>query len=61
MTHRSNGKAVFVDKGDDGDHHKIMAKGKGFANIIYSTKETPVNTADDVDIKFAKANEPFPP
>ncbi|XXG99717.1 hypothetical protein Hte_006058 [Hypoxylon texense] len=57
-THDSNGKAVFLDSGDDGDHHKVMVGGKGVANIIYSTAETPVNLADEADLKYAKAKEP---
>ncbi len=34
-----------------------MGEKQAVMNIIYSTKETPVDLNDDVDIKFAKENE----
>ncbi|GLB08938.1 hypothetical protein AtubIFM57258_004847 [Aspergillus tubingensis] len=56
-SHNPEGKGVFITE-DHGDHHKIMVRGKGVANIIYSTKGNPVDMTDDADVKFAKKNEP---
>lgn len=58
-SHNSEGKGVFITE-DHGDHHKIMVRGKGVANIIYSTKGNPVDMTDDADVKFAKENEVSP-
>lgn len=56
-THNKAGQGVFaVD--DDGDHHKVMVRGKGVANIIYSTSSNPVDMNDEVDIAYARNNEP---
>lgn len=54
--HDSNGKSVFLST-DCGDHHRVMGKNQAIANILYSTKETPINLNEDSDIKFAKENE----
>ncbi len=54
--HNSKGQGIFIGD-DDGDHHKVMARGRGVANIIYSTKENPVELGDDVDVAYAKENE----
>lgn len=54
--HNTKGQGVFVGD-DDGAHHKVMARGRGVANIIYSTKENPVELSDDVDIDYAKSTE----
>ena len=54
--HNTKGQGIFYAE-DDGDHHKVMVRGKGVANIIYSTHENPVNMNDDVDITYAKNNE----
>ncbi|TRX91637.1 hypothetical protein FHL15_007419 [Xylaria flabelliformis] len=55
--HDDNGKSVFL-KVDCGDHHRIMGNNQAIANILYSTKETPVDVNGDVDIKYAAENEP---
>lgn len=55
-SHNAQGQGVFCVE-DDGDHHKVMVRGKGVANIIYSTHENPVDMNDEKDIKYAKANE----
>lgn len=55
-THNGKGQGIFYAE-DDGDHHKVMVRGKGVANIIYSTHENPVDMNDDVDIQYAKNNE----
>ncbi|KAI5918780.1 hypothetical protein F4810DRAFT_715142 [Camillea tinctor] len=58
-THNSDGKAVFVSsQGDDGDHHRVMVRGKGAANIVYSTKENPVDLTDEKDLEYARSVEP---
>lgn len=54
--HNSEGKGYFVTS-DHGDHHRVMGEKQAVANILYSTRETPVELNDDVDIKFAKENE----
>ena len=55
-SHNSQGKGVFVAE-DSGDHHRVMVKGKGVANIIYSTNANPVDLNDEKDIKYAKETE----
>jgi hypothetical protein len=55
-THNKEGKGAYVVD-DYGDHHKVMVRGKGVANIIYSTKETPVDLNDEKDIKYAMEKE----
>ena len=54
--HNAEGKGVFLST-DCGEHHRIIGNEQAIANIIYSTKETPVELNGDVDIKFAKENE----
>ena len=55
-SHNGKGEGIFVAT-DDGDHHRVMVNGKGVANIIYSTKENPVNVANETDIAYARKNE----
>ncbi|KUL86303.1 hypothetical protein ZTR_08594 [Talaromyces verruculosus] len=55
--HNAEGKGVFVST-DCGDHHRVIGNEQALANIIYSTKETPVELNGDVDLKYAKENEP---
>ena len=55
-SHNGKGEGIFVAT-DDGDHHRVMVNGKGVANIIYSTKENPVNVANETDIAYARNNE----
>lgn len=55
-SHNSEGRGVFVGD-DDGDHHRVMVRGKGVANIIYSTQANPVEMNDEVDINYAHENE----
>ncbi|UKZ96123.1 uncharacterized protein TrAFT101_010923 [Trichoderma asperellum] len=55
--HNAEGKGVFI-KTDCGDHHRVIGNDQALANIIYSTKETPVEMNGDVDLKFALENEP---
>lgn len=54
--HNAEGKGVFI-KTDCGDHHRVIGNDQALANIIYSTKETPVEMNGDVDLKFALENE----
>ncbi|KAK4222716.1 hypothetical protein QBC38DRAFT_489175 [Podospora fimiseda] len=56
-SHNAQGKGVFVVD-DTGDHHRVLASGKGIGNIIYSTCETPVDMNDDKDLTYARDNEP---
>jgi hypothetical protein len=55
-SHNAEGKGVFITE-DHGDHHKVMVRGKGVANIIYSTHGNPVDLANDADVQYAKENE----
>src|SRR2546429_4078180 len=55
-SHNEKGQGVFIAT-DNGDHHKVMVQGKGVANIIYSTKENPVDLNNEVDVKYARENE----
>lgn len=54
--HNAEGKGVFLGT-DCGDHHRIIGNEQAIANILYSTKETPVVFEGDLDIKYAKENE----
>lgn len=54
--HNAEGKGIFLST-DCGDHHRMMGDQQALANIIYSTKETPVELNGDVDVKYAKENE----
>ena len=54
--HNAEGKGVFIQT-DCGDHHRIIGNEQALANIIYSTKETPVEMNGDVDLKYARENE----
>jgi hypothetical protein len=58
--HNAEGKGVFIQT-DCGDHHRVIGNEQALANIIYSTKETPVEMNGDVDLKYAKENEVRPP
>ncbi|GAP88454.1 putative cupin domain-containing protein [Rosellinia necatrix] len=55
--HNAEGKGVFLST-DDGDHHRIIGNEQAIANIVYSTNETPAELNGDVDLKYAKENEP---
>ncbi|EED21263.1 conserved hypothetical protein [Talaromyces stipitatus ATCC 10500] len=55
--HNAEGKGIFVST-DDGDHHRVIGNDQALANIIYSTKETPVELNGDADLKYATENEP---
>jgi len=54
--HNNEGKSVFLGT-DLGDHHRIMGDSQAIANIMYSTKETPVELNGDHDITYAAENE----
>lgn len=54
--HNAEGKGIFLGT-DCGDHHRIIGNEQAIANIIYSTKETPVELNGDVDLKYAKETE----
>ncbi|KAF2644243.1 NAD(P)-binding protein [Massarina eburnea CBS 473.64] len=51
------GKAVFLGT-DCGDHHRIIGNEQAIANILYSTNETPAELNGNVDLSYAKENEP---
>ncbi|KAK0622033.1 hypothetical protein B0T17DRAFT_609007 [Bombardia bombarda] len=55
--HNAEGKGIFLSS-DHGDHHRIIGNEQSVANILYSTKETPIDMANDVDVKYAAENEP---
>lgn len=50
------GESVFLHS-DHGDHYRLMVEKQAVANIIYSTRETPVDLNGNVDIQKAKAEE----
>lgn len=54
--HDAEGKGYFQTS-DNGDHHRVMGENQAVANILYSTKENPVELNYDVDIKYARDNE----
>lgn len=54
--HNEEGKSVFLAT-DSGAHHRVMGKKQAVANILYSTRETPVDLNDDADIKHANDRE----
>ncbi|KAI2602119.1 hypothetical protein GGR54DRAFT_625633 [Hypoxylon sp. NC1633] len=56
-THNSLGEGVFLPS-DNGDHHALMANGRGVQNIIYTTNGTAVELNDEVDIAQARDNRP---
>ncbi|KAL0636592.1 hypothetical protein Q9L58_004437 [Maublancomyces gigas] len=56
-THNDKGLGVFLEA-DGGAHFRPLVKGKGVGNIIYSTRDNPVDVKDDVDLKYAAENEP---
>uniref|UniRef100_A0A0B7K9C6 Uncharacterized protein n=1 Tax=Bionectria ochroleuca TaxID=29856 RepID=A0A0B7K9C6_BIOOC len=62
--HDTEGKSVFLVT-DCGSHHRNMGDNQAVANILYSTKETPIECNGDADIKFAEETEasyiPSPP
>jgi len=53
--HDDKGNSVFLST-DCGDHHQVMGEKQAVANIIYSTKETPVELNGNVDITYAAEN-----
>ncbi|KAI1125553.1 hypothetical protein F5Y10DRAFT_279398 [Nemania abortiva] len=55
--HNAEGKGIFLST-DCGDHHRIIGNEQAIGNILYSTKETPAELNGDVDLKYAKENEP---
>ncbi|TGJ85568.1 hypothetical protein E0Z10_g3190 [Xylaria hypoxylon] len=55
--HNDEGKSVFLST-DIGDHHRELANESGIANIIYSTCGHPVELTGDLDIHYARKNEP---
>ncbi|KAI1356625.1 hypothetical protein F5Y01DRAFT_301466 [Xylaria sp. FL0043] len=55
--HNAEGKGIFLST-DDGDHHRIIGDKQAIGNILYSTNETPADLNGDVDLKYAKENEP---
>ncbi|KAL9123283.1 MAG: hypothetical protein Q9187_000155 [Circinaria calcarea] len=56
-SHNESGQGIFVGD-DEGSHHRVMVRGKGVANIIYSTSSNPVDMNNEADITYARDNEP---
>lgn len=54
--HNDDGKTVFIST-DCGDHHKLMGEQQAIANILYSTRDTPVDLNDNLDVELAKEQE----
>ncbi|KAB2571605.1 hypothetical protein DBV05_g9727 [Lasiodiplodia theobromae] len=55
--HNAEGKGVFLVR-DSGGHHRTMVQEQGLNNILYHTKETPVDLNNDADLKYANEVEP---
>jgi len=55
--YNEEGKGVFI-KDDHGDHHRLMGANQAVQNIIYTTKDNPVELNNDEDLKYARDNEP---
>ncbi|KAL1638046.1 hypothetical protein SLS58_009067 [Diplodia intermedia] len=55
--HNAEGKGVFLVR-DCGDHHRLMGEEQAMNNILYHTKENPVDLNDDADLKYARDVEP---
>lgn len=55
--HNEEGKSVFLST-DCGDHHRLIGDQQALGNILYSTKETPVDMNSDKDLQHAKEEEP---
>lgn len=58
----AEGQGIFLPEDDayskiQGDHFRIMGDRQALANILYSTKENPVNLNADADLKYAHENE----
>lgn len=54
--HNDQGQSVFLHS-DHGDHYRLMVEKQAVANILYSTRETPVDLNGNVDIQKAKSEE----
>ncbi|KAI1456527.1 hypothetical protein F4805DRAFT_475858 [Annulohypoxylon moriforme] len=54
----ANGQSRFLSS-DHGEHYRFMVENQAVANIIYSTRETPVDLNGDADV--VKAHEEEPP
>ncbi|KAL4957405.1 hypothetical protein BDW69DRAFT_156246 [Aspergillus filifer] len=55
--YNEKGESVFLST-DSGAHHRLMGNRQAVANILYSTKETPIDLEGDKDVKYAAENEP---
>ncbi|POS68896.1 cupin domain-containing protein [Diaporthe helianthi] len=55
--HNAEGQGIFLST-DCGDHHRLMGENEAVANILYSTRESPVDMAGDIDVVKAKEAEP---
>ncbi|KAL2810945.1 hypothetical protein BJX63DRAFT_444386 [Aspergillus granulosus] len=51
------GQSVFLST-DCGDHHRVIGEAQAVANILYSTRETPIKLAENADVQAAKETEP---
>ena len=54
--HDAEGKSVFLST-DIGDHHRELVNKSAIANILYSTREHPVDLNGAADVKYARGNE----
>ena len=54
--HNPQGESVFLHS-DHGDHYRLMVERQAVANILYSTRETPVDLNENVDIQKTKSEE----
>ncbi|OBR11653.1 Cupin [Colletotrichum higginsianum IMI 349063] len=55
--HNAEGKSIFLST-DVGDHHRDLGDKSAISNIVYSTNQVPVELNGDVDVKYARENEP---
>lgn len=54
--HNENGDSVFL-LSDNGEHYRLMVEKQAVANILYSTRETPVQLTNNIDLQKAREAE----
>lgn len=54
--HSKSGSSIFATS-DHGDHHRPVARGWAYQNILYSTPSVPADLNNEADVAFSKANK----
>jgi hypothetical protein len=55
-TNTDDGHSRFLES-NSGEHYRFMVENRAVANIIYSTRETPVDLNDNKDVELAHKEE----